>query len=207
MGGSGSRPLMRLQPRRCQGLQAGEMPHSLGCWLKASVSGWLLEISIGLLECYCDMASSFSKKWPKKKSKEVIPKKEEGKNCKAFYNLVLGAPRLPLSRALLEVSYLVLAAPRDREMGAWLRLLKGGVSKDLWPLEKNLVSWSRTTWKFIYCTFYCLLYGYLHYSQSFAVICVICHVIMENLWIYIASHMYKYIYELNFYKWNSKLWV
>lgn len=138
MGGSGSRPLMRLQPRRCQGLQAGEMPHSLGCWLKASVSGWLLEISIGLLECYCDMASSFSKKWPKKKSKEVIPKKEEGKNCKAFYNLVLGAPRLPLPRALLEVSYLVLAAPRDREMGAWLRLLKGGVSKDLWPLEKNL---------------------------------------------------------------------
>lgn len=68
----------------------------------------------------------------------MIPKKEEGKNCKAFYNLVLGAPRLPLPRALLEVSYLVLAAPRDREMGAWLRLLKGGVSKDLWPLEKNL---------------------------------------------------------------------
>lgn len=87
------------------------------------------DLSIGLFECYYDITARFLQS-----EQSTIDKAEQRGSCNVFYDLVLESADGHFHQLPFE-SHHISATLRWGRL--WLRLLKRGVSKNLWTYFKT----------------------------------------------------------------------
>lgn len=166
---------MRLQS--CEGLTgAGQFasvrPHSRSWWLKASISCWLLDLSVGPLSVIMTWQLASPRNNPRKGARKWSKRKKEVETEMPFIS-ILGVPLHPLQHVLFVGSELS-SATLSEWGGGLAPPLKGGASKNLWTfsfLNHHITIFGIIKFYFIAHFTLFSLHEYLYYLFIFAITC------------------------------------